>query len=121
MGSRISTRRSVSSRRRLARVAVAAVLGGSLLAASPALARNDFQNGFEDQLGRIAAYHAVSVGRHLLLGGLVFHPYQGHYRYQRRTPWRRPHRGHDHYWVQTHHDDCDHDHGDWHNRHGDYR
>jgi len=46
----------------------------TLLSAGPARARNDFQNGFEDQLGRIAAYGAVNLGLHVLAGGGYYGP-----------------------------------------------
>jgi len=51
-------------------VALAALAGAvALLAAGPARANNEFQNGFEDQLGRIAAYGAVNLGLQVLTGG----------------------------------------------------
>ncbi|HEY8156184.1 MAG TPA: hypothetical protein VII72_18785 [Myxococcota bacterium] len=51
-------------------VALAALAGAvALIAAGPARANNEFQNGFEDQLGRIAAYGAVNVGLQILTGG----------------------------------------------------
>jgi len=51
-------------------IALAALAGAvALLAAGPARANNEFQNGFEDQLGRIAAYGAVNLGLQLLTGG----------------------------------------------------
>ena len=55
--------------------AVAALAGAvALIAAGPARANNDFQNGFEDQLGRIAAYRGRQPGppdphRRVLPGG----------------------------------------------------
>ena len=51
-------------------IALAALAGAvALIAAGPARANNDFQNGFEDQLGRIAAYGAVNLGLQILSGG----------------------------------------------------
>jgi len=46
----------------------AVVLG--LAAAAPAAADSNFERGFEDQLGRIAAVEAVNLGKHVLLGGV---------------------------------------------------
>lgn len=40
-----------------------------LLAAGPAHARNEFENGFEDEIGRILAHEAAYVGRSILSGG----------------------------------------------------
>jgi hypothetical protein len=50
-------------------MAAALVGGATLLGASPAQARNEFKNGFEDQLGRIAAVGAVHFGLSVLSGG----------------------------------------------------
>jgi len=49
-----------------AALALAAVVAGG---AAPARANNDFQNGFEDQLGRIAAYSVTALGVRILTGG----------------------------------------------------
>jgi hypothetical protein len=57
-------------RRGLGALAAAAlVAGATLFGASPAHARNEFKNGFEDQLGRIAAVGAVNFGLSVLSGG----------------------------------------------------
>jgi hypothetical protein len=57
-------------RRGLGALAAAALVGGAtLFGASPAHARNEFKNGFEDQLGRIAAVGAVNFGLSVLGGG----------------------------------------------------
>ena len=53
--------------RSLTLAAIAAVI--ALGAAPAARANNDFKNGFEDQLGRIAAFGAVNLGLHVLSGG----------------------------------------------------
>jgi hypothetical protein len=50
-------------------MAAALVGGATLFGASPAQARNEFKNGFEDQLGRIAAVGAVNFGLSVLSGG----------------------------------------------------
>jgi hypothetical protein len=55
-------------------LALALAFFASVLAvghAEPAHARNDFQNGFEDQLGRIVAGHVYAVGAQVLGGGYV--------------------------------------------------
>jgi len=50
-------------------LAVALVVGAvSVIGAAPARANNEFQNAFEDQLGRIAAYQAVAFGVGVLTG-----------------------------------------------------
>lgn len=46
----------------------------AMIAAGPAQARNEFENGFEDQLGRIAAVGAVNLGLHVLTGGAYYGP-----------------------------------------------
>lgn len=57
-------------RRGFGALAAAALVGGAtLFGAAPAQARNEFKNGFEDQLGRIAAVGAVNVGLSVLSGG----------------------------------------------------
>ena len=68
---------------RAAGVVAASVLSGAMLVGAPAHAGNDFTNGFEDQLGRIAAVQVVRIGQVLLGAGLhpgfayAAHP-QGH-------------------------------------------
>jgi hypothetical protein len=55
-------------------IAAALAAAVALFAAGPAQARNEFQNGFEDQLGRIAAVGAVNLGLHVLSGGAYYGP-----------------------------------------------
>jgi len=50
-------------------IAAALAAAALLVAAGPAQARNEFKNGFEDQLGRIAAVGAVNFGLSVLSGG----------------------------------------------------
>jgi hypothetical protein len=72
---RQETSNRTNRRRGFGGLAVAALAAGvALLSAGPAQARNDFQNGFEDQLGRIAAHGAVSLGLHVLAGGGYYGP-----------------------------------------------
>jgi hypothetical protein len=58
-------------RRGVAAIAAAALAGSAVLfgAPEPARANNEFKNGFEDQLGRIAAVGAVNFGLSVLSGG----------------------------------------------------
>ena len=50
-------------------IAVAGVVGTlGIITAGTARANNEFQNAFEDQLGRIAAYQAVAFGARVLSG-----------------------------------------------------
>jgi hypothetical protein len=57
-------------RRGLVAIAAAALTGATVLfGAAPARANNEFKNGFEDQLGRIAAVGAVNFGLSVLSGG----------------------------------------------------
>jgi len=50
-------------------LAGALVVGAiAVIGAGPARANNEFQNAFEDQLGRIAAYQAVAFGARVLAG-----------------------------------------------------
>jgi hypothetical protein len=70
-------RQEISNRRIRARgIGALAVLAAAvaLIAAGPAQARNEFKNGFEDQLGRIAAVGAVNLGLHVLSGGAYYGP-----------------------------------------------
>ncbi len=87
----------------LAAAAIAAFLLAGTTAA-PAQADSNFEHGFEDQLGRILAFEAVNLGKHLLFQG-VSHPYRGtHHRSYDRGDHHRyvhygDHRGHGrHYW-----------------------
>jgi hypothetical protein len=67
---RQATSNRTTQGRGIAPLAAAALTAAvSLTIAAPASARNDFQNGFEDQLGRIAAHAAVDVGLQVLHGG----------------------------------------------------
>ena len=89
------------SRARIARLGAPALLlaiaATGIFSAQPAQAKNDFANGFEDQLGRIAAYEAVSFGKFVISGGAI-HP---HYR-----PAVHRHRRHHHHrgprWARRH-------------------
>lgn len=57
-------------RRGLVAIAAAGLVGSAVLfGAAPARANNEFKNGFEDQLGRIAAVGAVNFGLSVLSGG----------------------------------------------------
>ena len=59
-----------SVRRGLVAIAAAALTGVTVFGApAPARANNEFKNGFEDQLGRIAAVGAVNFGLSVLSGG----------------------------------------------------
>lgn len=83
-------------------------LGLLLLTASPAQAGDEFERGFKDEIGRIAAHEAFGLGRHIVadvfLGGGHGHYYQRpvHYQtYYRHSYYRdrhdrghRRHRGH---------------------------
>jgi hypothetical protein len=62
-----------SKRRRLARpgVRVAIVAAAGLMLASAPARAGDFKDGFQDQLGRIAAVQVVNAGQLLLAAGLV--------------------------------------------------
>jgi hypothetical protein len=118
-------------------VAASAFIGAFLLVgAAPTSARADsnFERGFEDQMGRILAYEAVNLGKHILVRGVLQphpayygshggHPpyavYGGDHRYgwnsgydhgkrydHDRGYWKRGHRKHFHHHHD--HDDCDH-------------
>jgi hypothetical protein len=100
MTHRTSTQRT----RKLCASALAALgvaLAGATLSASPAQARNEFENGFEDQMGRLLAVEAFHVGRVILGGGYPWpayyggwgHPGWGPPRHYRSKPVYR-HRGH---------------------------
>jgi len=61
-----------------------------LIAASPATAKNEFENGFKDELGRVAAHEAVGAGRQILAGILIGGPWVA------PAPHREPAYGYDH-------------------------
>ncbi len=68
------------SRRRAVWPLVLATVGAFVLvgtSARPAQADSNFERGFEDQMGRILAYEAVNLGKHVLFQG-VFQPYRGY-------------------------------------------
>ncbi len=101
---------------RSAVLAFALALGAVSLPATPAQARDEFENGFEDQIGRLLAFEAYRVGR-VILGGHA--PYGGHrgdyydygrprhYRYSPPPRFYRPkHVHHHHRYIDR---DCDDD------------
>jgi hypothetical protein len=67
MGQAISKRAS-GGRRFLALAVAVAVSAVAVTSAKPASANHDFQNGFEDQLGRLAAYQVAALGVWVLGG-----------------------------------------------------
>jgi len=84
----------------LAGFGTALMLGLAL--AAPAAADSNFERGFEDQLGRIAAVEAVHLGKHLLLHGAGHHVvHASHVEASVRyvSPGRHPRRhAHRHHW-----------------------
>jgi hypothetical protein len=58
-------------------ITVIACAAALLVAAAPASAKDEFEDGFKDELGRIAAHEAVGAGRAMLGYILLGHP--GHY------------------------------------------
>lgn len=62
-----------------------------LMGTSPAEAKNEFEDGFKDELGRIAAHEAVGAGRQILAGILVGGPWVA-----APAPYREPAYGYDH-------------------------
>ncbi len=125
--------RATKMRRRLAATAFAVAVG-SLLATSDALAKNDFANGFEDQLGRIVAHQVAHLGHHVLIQTASLgrdhryrrrapvvdhvrprrHAFRHHANPSRRHHYRRHYRhernhAHDRYCkIRSHHHDRDH-------------
>lgn len=57
-----------------------------LMGSSPAAAKNEFENGFKDELGRVAAHEAVGAGRQILAGVL----FGGGPRVAAPAPYREP-------------------------------
>ncbi len=87
--------------------ALAVALGALALSAAPAQARDEFENGFEDQIGRLLAFEAYRVGSVILGGGYPYAGYHGgyarpryeehHYYYPPQPRYYRPrHIHHDH-------------------------
>jgi hypothetical protein len=88
MGFELSNRRRNRSSRRVF-ASFLATVALACLGASPAKARGEFADGFEDQLGRIVAFQVARVGGLILTGGHHHHPHvRAAYRH---TPWRRHH------------------------------
>ena len=67
---------------------------GLLLGAPEVRAGDEFEDGFKDELGRLAAHEAVVVGRGVLAGILLGHP--GYYPAP-AYPTHRPHYYYDDY------------------------
>jgi hypothetical protein len=110
-------------------VAVTAFIGAFvLLAAAPAPARADsnFERGFEDQMGRILAYEAVNLGKHILVRG-VLHPHHAvHHGSPYPYPYPYAYYGSDRHYggghrgkgpAHNHWKRHDHDRGYWNDRH----
>jgi hypothetical protein len=77
--------------RSFAALALAVVGAAALFAAVPARADNDFRNGFEDELGRVAAHAVVGAGVQIAFGGPVGYGYApAYYRPVVRPVYYRP-------------------------------
>jgi hypothetical protein len=113
-------------------ILVALALAPLLLAPTPAQAGDEFEGGFNDEMGRIAAHEAVYIGRGLL-ARILLGPPPGYpppayaypypvpaYRYAYPPPpyWSHGpypgyyypgyhYRHHHHHHGHHHHDDCD--------------
>ena len=85
------------TRRRAARrplIALAVFACAALFAAAPAQAGGEFRDGFEDQLGRLAALEVFHLG-HVLLAGHAAPYYEVHYVPQPRYHhYKRHHKHH---------------------------
>jgi len=104
------------SKSRAARTGAIAALVWSCLVvgASDASARNEFKNGFEDELGRIVAHRVAAIGQAVLAPPIVVReeirvaPVRPRWTPQPRA-WRPrrhfhpPHRGHGHWRWKRHH------------------
>ena len=84
----MNTTRREAARRPL--VALAVLACAALFAAAPARAGGEFRDGFEDQLGRLAAFEVFHLG-HVLLQGYPGPVYAVHY-----APRPAPHHHHGH-------------------------
>jgi hypothetical protein len=99
-----------------------------LVAAGPAAAKDEFEDGFKDELGRIAAHEAVGAGRaalgYILLGhpGYGDHrhdPYPYGYGYNERVVYYPSEVHHHHYYYgKKHHRGHHHRHHGHHGHHG---
>ncbi|MDH3521612.1 MAG: hypothetical protein OEM49_14260 [Myxococcales bacterium] len=83
-------------------LALAVLACAGLLSASPARAGGEFRNAFEVQLGQLAAYEVVSLGRHLLYGPQLVHYAVPVPRYA--APLYLEHRHHARHHAPRHHD-----------------
>jgi hypothetical protein len=117
MTTAIPTDERTQSRATLLGAAFALGFATLLLGASPADARNEFKNAFEDELGRIVAHHVAAVGHAVIAPAVVHHevyygqPYYRAYHYdgprhfRPHHPRHHGHRGHGHYkHSRKHHD-----------------
>lgn len=73
-------RRTFGSRRGIGAPLALAAIGAFVWMgmAAPARADSNFERGFEDQMGRILAYEAVNLGKHILFEGVVHPATYGH-------------------------------------------
>lgn len=79
------------SMRRKGGIAIAAILALMAFTAAPAQAGgNEFDDGFQDQLGRLVASEVFHLGKWVLAGG----PHYVHHDYRPSHYEPRPHRGH---------------------------
>lgn len=96
------TMQNPTLRDRQTRGAALAVFGLALAAialpAAPAQARDEFENGFEDQIGRLLAFEAYRVGRVVLGAGVPYAGYRGDY-----YDYDRPRHEHHHYYPPPRH------------------
>jgi hypothetical protein len=69
----LSDRNACLAARAEGSIAATAIFVGAflLLQAAPARADSNFERGFEDQMGRILAYEAVNLGKHILVRGVI--------------------------------------------------
>ena len=109
----------------------------ALMSASPAEAKDEFEDGFKDELGRIAAHEAVVVGRQVLAGILIGGPqvaapapyrepsygygYSGDYGYDPQPYGRTVVHRHDHYYYQPVHYSYQHRGDGWGHHHGHHK
>ena len=89
-----SARRPRRIARRAGLAAAATLALGVGLAASPAAARNDFANGFEDELGRIVAHQVARIGREVVAVGYYDRGPYGDEGFRHHRPYRYERRHH---------------------------
>lgn len=104
----MATHMSVSRTAARATLAIFALGAWMLLAPASAQAKDEFERGFKDELGRITAHEAVNAGKHVV-GAILYggphhggHAPYGYGRYERHDGYAHVPPGHRKHWKHHH-------------------